>query len=435
MNKTIYVAVQGKIATANKDALYICGNSDFVIEFDFDEEWEAFTAKTARFSYNGSYTDIVFSGTRCAVPVLSNIYGFKVGVFAGDLHTTTPAYVAAKKSILCEHGTPVEPEPDVYAQIMEEMNRMADSVGAEVKARLTALEESDETLADTDKELLDRINNLSKQDTELAEAMEALAERLTAADAAFEAADKAFEAADKALQAADAAFAATDTDLANRTTALENRFKAMDYGEGITLSFGHNVAAKEKGSVITAVPLSWSYGKAEYLVSQELNGVALDLEQRSMTATTWPNEPDRPLEITMDSGTWPTWTIKATDSEGKVVTKSVHNFTFLDRVYYGTAADPRESGGKIDSAFIKSLQNKPLSNGKVSSIKVNAGAGQYIWYCLPQRMGECVFVSGANKLIWDKQSVKLEVTEDYMPDYYVYRSGNTGLGNQTLGVE
>lgn len=306
-------------------------------------------------------------------------------------------------------------------------------------AQLKSLGEADEATAEATAEalsvLLAQINNLSEQDTELAEAMAALETRLTAADAAFEAADKAFEAADKALQAADAAFAATDTELANRTKALEDRFKAMDYGEGITLSFGHNVAAKEKGSVITSVPLSWSYGKAEYLVSQELNGVALPLEQRSMTATTWPNESDRPLEITMDSSTWPTWTIKATDSEGKVVTKSVHNFTFQNRVYYGTAADPRASGGEINSAFVKSLQNKPLSSGKVSTINVNAGAGEYVWYCVPTWMGKRTFSYNNNEVTFDEFEVAVELADNVTTEtYYVYRNANPGLGSMTLGV-
>lgn len=283
--------------------------------------------------------------------------------------------------------------------------------------------------------LAEQLKSLGEADEATVEAMAALETRLTAADAAFEAADKAFEAADKALQAADAAFAATDTELANRTAALENRFKAMDYGEGITLSFGHNVAAKEKGSVITSVPLSWSYGKAEYLVSQELNGVALDLGLRSMTATTWPNEPDRPLAITMDSGTWPTWTIKATDSEDKVVTKSVHNFTFQNRVYYGTAADPRESGGEVNSAFVKGLQNKPLSSGKVSSINVNAGAGQYVWYCVPTWMGKRTFSYNNNEVTFDEMEVEVTLADNVTTEnYYVYRNANPGLGSMTLGV-
>lgn len=106
MNKTINITVRNKIAKAEKNVLYICGNSDFVINFNFDEEWDEFTTKTARFVYNGEYKDVEFDGAVCPVPIISNTYSIKVGVFAGDLRTTTPAYISAKKSILCESVSP-----------------------------------------------------------------------------------------------------------------------------------------------------------------------------------------------------------------------------------------------------------------------------------------------------------------------------------------
>lgn len=116
---TIKVAVRNKIATKTDDTEYICGNSDFVVVFEFDPEWNKFNAKTARFAYEGKYQDVVFTGNECPVPVISGTHRIRVGVFAGDLHTTTPAYIPAKKSILCDSGTPEAPSEDVYAQIME----------------------------------------------------------------------------------------------------------------------------------------------------------------------------------------------------------------------------------------------------------------------------------------------------------------------------
>lgn len=119
MGYEIAVNVQRKIATAAKDALYVCGNSDFSIRFAFDEEWSGQEVKTARFNYGGRSADIVFSGDVCPVPVIDNSTHFYVGVYAGDLRTTTPAYVSARKSILCGGNLPADPPPDVYTQIME----------------------------------------------------------------------------------------------------------------------------------------------------------------------------------------------------------------------------------------------------------------------------------------------------------------------------
>ncbi len=116
--KLVQIDIKNKIAELSAPALIICGNSDYVVEFNLDEEWAEHPVRTARFSTWNGYTDVVFEGTQCPVPVLSQASYVKVGVFAGDLCTTTPAYVPCKKSILCEGGAPIEPTPDVYAQLV-----------------------------------------------------------------------------------------------------------------------------------------------------------------------------------------------------------------------------------------------------------------------------------------------------------------------------
>lgn len=55
-------------------------------------------------------------------------------MFAGNLHTTTSAYVPAKKSILCGTGDkPIVPKEDAYDKMMEDIN--ADAVRAEEAAQ------------------------------------------------------------------------------------------------------------------------------------------------------------------------------------------------------------------------------------------------------------------------------------------------------------
>lgn len=122
MNKTFEITIRDKIASHMGNNPYVCGNSDFKVVFDFDEEWSAFPNKTARFISGSKYQDVIFSGNECAVPIISNAYNVKVGVFAGELHTTTPAEIPAVRSILCGTGTPVAPTEDVYAQILELLN-------------------------------------------------------------------------------------------------------------------------------------------------------------------------------------------------------------------------------------------------------------------------------------------------------------------------
>ena len=120
--KRIEISVQNLVAWQTNSTDYVCGNSEFVVGFVFDREWNELETKTARFIHGGEHTDIVFTGTECKVPKILNVKSMEVGVFSGDLHTTTPAVVHCRKSILCKSGTPADPTPDVYAQIMEFLN-------------------------------------------------------------------------------------------------------------------------------------------------------------------------------------------------------------------------------------------------------------------------------------------------------------------------
>ena len=135
--KTIKISVRDKIAVNMSNIPYTCGNSDFVINFDFDAEWDEFSVKTARFIKDDrTYQDQVFQGNECPVPVLYNTNKVRVGVFAGNLHTSTPAIVNANKGILCGNGSPEVPSEDVYAQIMKMLNN-SDALPLELDTTLT----------------------------------------------------------------------------------------------------------------------------------------------------------------------------------------------------------------------------------------------------------------------------------------------------------
>lgn len=129
MNTNISINVANKIASVIGSPAIICGNSDYIINFTFDEEWETFSFKTARFIYKEGDTlrfiDIAFTGSTVAVPILSKVEEVYVGVYAGDLHTTTPTRILCKKSILCDDPEQhVDPPEDVYAQLIELINNL-----------------------------------------------------------------------------------------------------------------------------------------------------------------------------------------------------------------------------------------------------------------------------------------------------------------------
>jgi hypothetical protein len=122
----IDIIVANKIATAVGSPIIVCGNSDYTVTFSFDNEWEEYAAKTARFSYirDGQlkYVDVPFVGNTCEAPVLSGIKRVGIGVYAGELHTTTGAVIECRKSILCDGGEQDPPEESVYNEIMRLFN-------------------------------------------------------------------------------------------------------------------------------------------------------------------------------------------------------------------------------------------------------------------------------------------------------------------------
>lgn len=105
----IRIDVKGKVAVVRGTACIVCGNSDYLMRFSFDEAWDAHNEKTARFVYRKldgvHHFDKPFTGTDLFVPKLSGVDSVLVGVYAGDLVTTTPATIPCKRSILCDSGT------------------------------------------------------------------------------------------------------------------------------------------------------------------------------------------------------------------------------------------------------------------------------------------------------------------------------------------
>lgn len=276
---------------------------------------------------------MIFDGVVCPIPILSNTRRVKVGVFAGDLATTTPAQVIAMKSILSDGGIPADPPPDVYNQIMEKLN----------------------------------------------------------------------------------GFSGGGEGTEERLDTLEAQMAELLYTPISITSFSHNAGTKEMGSTVTSVTLSWATNKKP--TSLTLDGSAIDVSLKSTTLT----------GLSITSGK--TWSLKATDERGAEASKAT-SVSFLNGVYYGAGVAPAD----ISSAFILGLA-KTLTSTRVRSITVNATDGQYVWYCLPIRLGSCKFTVGGFEGGFDLvATTDFTNASGYTESYYVYRSTNAGLGNTTVGV-
>lgn len=109
-------------------------NSDYEAEFLFDSEWDGHI-KTARFIKDGNYAEKILQNDKCLIPVEVLKHGnLKVGVFSADM-TSTQCEVYVKPSIKDSLGSPAEPTPDVYAQIIKMIEDMEQSKISEAQCQ------------------------------------------------------------------------------------------------------------------------------------------------------------------------------------------------------------------------------------------------------------------------------------------------------------
>ena len=117
----VKIKVRSRNAAVVENGIITAYNTGDTIEFDFDEEWqpESVTAtRTARFSYKGIELDIPFNGNVCPLPGFSKPGNVYVGVYWGDVKSTTRARLIYAPSILSASGMPEDPTADTYARII-----------------------------------------------------------------------------------------------------------------------------------------------------------------------------------------------------------------------------------------------------------------------------------------------------------------------------
>lgn len=239
----IQIKVGNRVANNMTPAeVIVCGNSGYKVVFDFDEEWSGQEFKTARFVYrkNGEdmYDEVAFAGDTVDVPILSDINYVKVGVYAGDLETTTPAVILCKKSILCGFGGHEEPDPDVYNMLVNLLN--TEGIGA-----LLALKQ--DTLGwITDDDITAMFHGLyadGDEDDDYSAFLEMQEKAEEAAERAEEAAKRAADSAATAGEEAEYAGIVTEE---NKNAAINARHYAEEAAARAEAAADDVLAAQEK---------------------------------------------------------------------------------------------------------------------------------------------------------------------------------------------
>ena len=131
----IMFTVREKIAQVQGTPEIVCGNSDYAAVFDFDSEWDAYDMKTARFVWRDNrtgkmlYSDSIFTGNTAPMPPVYNTFLLLAGVYAGDIHTTTPARIPCAGCITDSAPLHPEPAPDLYEQLLAYLEEIVGGSG------------------------------------------------------------------------------------------------------------------------------------------------------------------------------------------------------------------------------------------------------------------------------------------------------------------
>lgn len=185
---------------------------------------------------------------------------------------------------------------------------------------------------------------------------------------------------------------------------IRARLDALEYKDIKINTFTASPALSEIGSLQT-VTLSWSLNKQA--TSQNINGAPVEGSSKQYT------------DVAHDTS----YTLNVSDGQTSA-SKSV-SVSFANRIYYGAAAD-LTSVTELSSV---------LSNNPARTITVNAGAGQYIIYAIPARLGDVTFfVSGFEGGFNAAVEQNLVNSSGYVETYKIYRSTNAGLGDTTVEI-
>lgn len=196
----------------------------------------------------------------------------------------------------------------------------------------------------------------------------------------------------------------------NQTNAQLSKLEDQVNPFTATLSISKQIAELGSSQNLT---LNWSYNRD--IKAQKINSDNLDVSVRSKSYSN------------VSSST--TYTLTATSTLDLTTSKSV-SITFANGIYYGVS-----SSVDYNSDLIKSL-TKELSTNKSRTVTVNASSGEYIYYCVPTRLGECSFNVNGFEGGFDKVAT-VSFTNDfnYTENYFIYKSTNSNLGNTTVVVK
>ena len=178
----------------------------------------------------------------------------------------------------------------------------------------------------------------------------------------------------------------------------------------------------EIGDTVSNPRFTWSYNKA--IVNQNLKagGSALPLDDQQV----------REYAYTGDITSNTTFTISGSDNKAKSCSRT-GSFNFKHKRYFGVAEVPAE----YNSDFILGLSGKEFcTDRKKGAFDLNAGVGQYMFYCFPATYGTPTFnVGGFDGGFELAATIDFTNASGNTTSFVIWKSENANLGTQSIIVK
>jgi len=194
--------------------------------------------------------------------------------------------------------------------------------------------------------------------------------------------------------------------------SIDNRLNELEYEPVEILAFEADPAAYEMGTVVDFATFKYKLNKKATLTKS----ITINGEEVS------PYEANPSLFVNISTDTL--FTLSVTDLKDAVDTAEV-TIHFYNSLYYGRSSVPAE----YDSQFLLGLTSEPVDS-RANTIAVEAGAGEYIYYAIPSRLGDATFDVAFSKV----DTISHTNASGYTEPYDIYKSDSAALGDIVVTV-
>lgn len=173
----------------------------------------------------------------------------------------------------------------------------------------------------------------------------------------------------------------------------------------------------ELGSTVDDVSFTWTANKTPS--SLKIDSISLSTPTQASGAITM---------VKQSLTTTTTYTLTAGD--GKNNSSRTATIYFYRGLYYGVSATDITTSAQVIAL------SELLKSSRSCTFTVNAGTGQYIWFCLPTAYGTPTFnVGGFDGGFKDVLTLNVTNKSGRTEEYHIWKSDNASLGSTTVTIK